>query len=138
MKNILLLSGMIFLLFACRINRQDQHGRRQGKWKVYYDDANKHLFYKGFYKDHHPVKNWKYITPDGRIYMREKYVKDNWVKTVRYHPNGKKHMEGMARYLVSGDTATYRWEGNWNKYDTLGKLVETDYYKLGKFAWKVN
>ena len=102
---------------------------------MYYDKQEKHLLYKGHYRDHRLYGKWKYAYEDGQIYLREKYLKNDWVKVTHYYHNGRKQMEGMARYIVMPDTVFYRWEGNWIKYDSTGNISEVDYYRFGKFAW---
>jgi antitoxin component YwqK of YwqJK toxin-antitoxin module len=123
------------LLSSCSFNKVDKRNFRQGRWKMYYDDEKKQLMWKGRYKDHHQVGHWKYYTSRGTIYLDERYQKDKRIKTRYYDYEGRKHLEGYATYVESLDTAYYRWEGDWLKYDTTGTLVEVSYYKFGKFAW---
>lgn len=128
---------LIICFGSCKLNKKDKLERKQGRWKVYYDDDRKQLLYKGRYKDHQQKGIFKYYLPDGSLYLREKYLKGGWVKTVYYHPNGKKQAEGFAQLTSDKDTTYYRWEGNWKKYDSTGTLKETAFYKCGKFAWYV-
>ena len=123
------------LFSSCYLNRVDKHDLRQGRWKMYYDDEKKQLMWKGRYKNHHQVGHWKYYTSSGIRYLDERYQKDKRIKTLYYDYKGRKHLSGYAQYTETKDTAYYRWEGNWLKYDTTGKLIEVSYYKFGKFAW---
>lgn len=125
------------LALSCKYNRQDAKGLKQGRWRIYYDDNNKCLLYKGRYKDHKQVGKFVYFMPDGRRYLKEDYLPDHWVKTTYYHHTGKIKSTGMAKLITGTDTTFYRWEGNWYKYDSTGKLTEIAFYKFGKFAWFV-
>ena len=127
---------LICMLFSsCSLNKLDEHKFRQGRWKIYYDDSKKNLMWKGRYKNHHQIGHWKYYTTRGTIYLDERYKKDKRIKTTYYDYEGRLHLKGYAFYFESLDTAYYRWEGDWLKYDTTGKLIEVSYYKFGKFAW---
>ncbi len=139
MKNVIIsfCVCLLVLFCSCKLNKKDKHDRKQGRWKVYYDDEKKNLLYKGHYKDHRQVGMFKYYLPDGSIYLKEKYLPGGWVKTVYYHPNGEKQAEGYAQLIFDKDTTFYRWEGNWKKYDSTGTLKETAFYKCGKFAWYI-
>lgn len=126
---------VMFFLGSCSLNKVDKHHFRQGRWKMYYDDKKKQLMWKGRYKNHHQVGHWKYYTARGTLYLEERYLKDKRIQTTYYDYEGRLHLKGYAHYVESLDTAYYRWEGDWLKFDTTGKLVEVSYYKFGKFAW---
>ncbi|MES2558485.1 MAG: hypothetical protein V4590_02005 [Bacteroidota bacterium] len=113
----------------------DKHHYRQGRWKLYYDDQKRQVMWKGRYKDHRQVGHWKYYSSKGTIYLDELYLKDDRIKTTYYDKAGRKELEGYANLVAQKDTVFYRWEGDWLKYDTTGKLIEVSYYKFGKFAW---
>jgi antitoxin component YwqK of YwqJK toxin-antitoxin module len=124
-----------FVFASCSFNRVDKHHFRQGRWKEYYDDEKTQVMWKGRYKNHHQVGHWKYYSTNGVIYLEERYTKQNLIQTVYYDSKGRKHLSGDAVYYETLDTAYYRWEGDWLKYDTTGQVVEVSYYKFGKFAW---
>lgn len=127
---------IVCLLLGCARNRTDEHYRRQGRWKMYYDDERKQLMWKGKYRNHKQVGTWKYYKPDGSIYLKERYQKDlTTIRTTYFYPNGNKHLEGVAFFVETKDTAYYRWEGEWYKYDSAGVLNQISFYKFGKFAW---
>ena len=102
---------------------------------MYYDDSKTHIMNRGHYINNQQIGKWKYYNPDGGIYLKEKYQKNNWVQTVYYFPNGKKNLEGLAFYVSTIDTTYYRWEGYWKQYDSTGVLKNNAFYKFGKFAW---
>jgi len=133
------LRNTLFILlvfsFSCKLNKVDEHFRKQGKWVLYYDNSEKHIMNRGHYINNKQIGKWKYYNPNGGIYLKEKYQKDNWVKTVYYFPNGKKNLEGMAFYVSTTDTTYYRWEGYWKQYDSTGVIKNSAFYKFGKFAW---
>lgn len=127
---------LICMLFmGCYPNKVDKRHCRQGRWKLYYDDEKKHLMSKGRYKNHRQVGHWKYYSSKGTIYLDERYQKNKQIKTTYYDRKGRKELEGYADFVIGKDTVYYRWEGDWLKYDTTGKLIEVSYYKFGKFAW---
>lgn len=128
---------LIFLVIsACYPNKTDEHYRRQGRWKMWYDDAKTQKMWIGRYKNHEQAGTWKYYSSSGHLYLREKYRRGHYIKTTYYYPSGKRQLEGYAMYVETEDTTFYRWEGDWCKYDSIsGKLVEVSYYKFGKFAW---
>jgi hypothetical protein len=123
------------LFLACTINKVDKHYRKQGLWKIYYDDEKEKLLSRGRYKDHKQVGVFKYYRASGAIYLRERYLKNEMIRTVYYYPNGMKQLEGMAQYISSPDTSYYRWEGDWKKYDSTGVLKEIAFYKAGRLSW---
>lgn len=127
--------GILIFTVSCSPNKVDKRNLRQGRWKLYYDDQKTQLMWKGRYKNHHQVGRWKYYRPNGVIYLNEKYLKDNRIATTYYDENGRKHLSGYATYFETLDTAYYRWEGDWLKYDSSGNVIEISYYKFGKFAW---
>ena len=127
-------------LCACRHplfskNYRDKLGRRQGRWKVYYDSGNKHLYYKGRYVNGQPRGNTKYYYQDGRILEIEK-ARGNIIETTFYYPGGATQLHGSAQWILQGDSLTYHWIGPWEKYDSTGKLVEVQTYRNGKMIWR--
>lgn len=126
---------LIVLFSSCALNRLDKQKYRTGRWKMYYDDDKKQLMWKGIYRNHHQAGHWKYYRSNGVIYLEERYKKDNMIHAVYYDEKGRKHLSGYATYYETQDTAYYRWEGDWLKYDSTGNVIEVSYYKFGKFAW---
>lgn len=129
------LSLLILLLSSCTLNRVDKKHLKQGRWKLYYDDAKKHLMLKGRYKNGEQTGHWKYYTRSGRNYLDERYLKTNQIFTTYFDSLSRKQLQGYATYYETEDTAYYRWDGNWLKFDTTGKVIQVSYYKMGKFAW---
>jgi antitoxin component YwqK of YwqJK toxin-antitoxin module len=128
--------AILLLISACYPNKTDKHFRRQGRWKMCYDDTKKQTMWTGRYQNHEQAGTWKYYTSSGKLYLKEKYRKHHSIKTTYYYPNGKRQLQGFAVYFETEDTTFYRWEGDWFKYDSItGKLMEVSYYKFGKFAW---
>ncbi len=57
------------------------------------------------------------------------------IQTTYYHRNGKVDMKGTAQIILNPDTSIYQWLGQWEKFDTTGKLVEVHTYRNGQRIW---
>lgn len=141
LKNIaFILVGIIMLVFSCQykpfaINQRDKIGQKQGKWKVWYDDKETKLYYSGRYKNNAPRGTFKYFYSTGQIQLREKYKANKTIQTTYFHRNGKVDMKGTAQIILNPDTSIYQWIGQWEKFDTTGKLVEVHTYRNGQRIW---
>lgn len=131
---------IILFFVACKIkpftiNQRDKIGQKQGKWKVWFDDKETKLYYSGRYKNNAPRGTFKYYYRNGQIQLREKYKSNKTILTTYYHQNGKLDMKGTAQIILNPDTSIYQWLGQWEKFDTTGKLVEVHTYRNGQRIW---
>jgi antitoxin component YwqK of YwqJK toxin-antitoxin module len=139
MNRTVLLTTCILLLhcYGCGTNRYDASKNRHGRWKMYYDDGKQRLSSNGRYVHGKQVGHWKHYTPSGNLHLEEWYKPNGDILTCYFYPTGTLQLKGIARFISTEDSTFYRWEGNWNSYDTTGRLVHISFYKCGKFAWYV-
>ena len=134
------LSLILCQCFACSHppfskNYIDKKGNKKCRWEVFYDYAQKHLFYKGKFKNNKPRKMLKYYFNDGYLMQTEKYFKNGKIETIYFYKNGKVELKGNAELIVTKDSVYYNWIGQWQKYDSLGKHIEEHTYIRGKRIW---
>ena len=69
---------LILFSLSCKLNQVDSHFRKQGKWVLYYDNSEKHIMNHGHYLNNQQIGKWNYYNPNGGIYLKETYQKNNW------------------------------------------------------------
>ncbi len=131
---------LIFLMTACyhppfSLNYRDKIGRKQGVWKVWFDDNHQRLYYKGKYRNNAPRGTFTYYYQSGKVQLVEKYKRNKSIQTTYYHQNGQVDMKGIAKIIINTDTTIYHWVGQWEKFDTSGKLIEVHTYRNGNRIW---
>lgn len=98
------------------INQTDPQGRKQGQWIKYYPNGN--VFYEGFFKDDHPVGEFK-------RYYKNKVLKSN----LTFSPNGKEAFASIYHpigYISSkGKYVNQLKEGKWQFFS-----ISIDGYKI--------
>jgi len=140
-KKSLFIFSVCFLLIACHKppfskNYVDKKGRRQGRWKVFYDAEKHRPLYKGKYRNGKQVGKFQYFLPDGKLYLQEiTFQKKGFIETKYFHANGKVELSGKSKVFENKDTSYYQWSGDWMKYDTLGNLLEIQTYREGQKIW---
>jgi len=119
--SLLAISPMATCQTETEINKTDQQGRKQGHWIKKY--PNKSVSYNGFFKDNHPVGEFR------------RYSEDNTLKSILiYDDNGTEaeatiyHMNG---YISSkGKYINQMKEGKWQFFSISinGCLICEEYY----------
>lgn len=103
------------------INITDQLGMKQGHWIKKY--PNKNTMYDGYFKDDHPVGEFKRYFEDQSLRSVLIYSDDGRQATATiYHPNGKISSKGTYVDQMK--------EGKWQFYSafTDGYLISEEYY----------
>lgn len=104
-----------------KINITDQHGMKQGHWIKKYPGGN--IMYDGFFKDDHPIGEFKRFYEDQSLKSVLIYSDDGKTATVTiYNTNGKINSKGT--YLDQ------MREGKWQFFSafTPGYLISEEYY----------
>ena len=103
------------------INLTDQQGRKQGHWIKKYPDET--IMYEGFFKNDHPVGEFKRYYEDHTLKSILIYDEDGKkTNATLYHPNG--NISSIGTYIDQ------RKEGKWQFYSvfTKGQKVSEEYY----------
>jgi antitoxin component YwqK of YwqJK toxin-antitoxin module len=104
------------------MNITDQQGRKQGHWIKKY--PNETILYHGFFKDDHPVGEFKRYYEDQSLKSILVYS-DDGIKAIAtiYHPNGNVSSKGTYKNQMK--------EGKWQFFSdiTNGYLVSEEYYE---------
>jgi hypothetical protein len=124
------------LLFSQKINKNNKHGKRVGKWVVYLDSAKKIKSFEGRFRNGRPVGKALYYTIDGVLERRE-ITRFGKLRTTLYYANGIKSMKGEARIDDLPDRIHYYFYGRWKFYDEEGKLIRYSFYEKGRLVWTV-
>ena len=104
-----------------RINTTDQQGRKQGHWIKKY--PNETVMYDGFFKNDHPVGEFKRYYEDKSLKSILVYSDDGRKATATlYHPNGNISSKGIYIDQMK--------EGKWQFYTAFanGHMVSEEYY----------
>jgi antitoxin component YwqK of YwqJK toxin-antitoxin module len=103
------------------INKTDQQGRKQGHWIKKYQDKN--IMYDGFFKDNHPVGEFKRYNEDKSLKSLLIYSDDgNEAVATIYHSNG--FIASKGKYI------NQKKEGKWQFFSaaTEGYLISEENY----------
>jgi len=103
------------------INKNDQMGRKQGHWIKKYPNGS--ILYDGFFKDNHPVGEFKRYYEDQTLKSLLMYTDDGKEAIVSlYHPNG--FISSKGKYV------SQKKEGKWQFYSISvnGYLICEEYY----------
>src|SRR5665811_1832943 len=104
-----------------QINKTDQQGRKQGHWIKRYPNEN--ILYDGFFKDDHPVGEFKRFFENQSLKSILLYSSDGReAKATIYHPNG--NISSKGTYIVQMK------EGKWQFFSEFinGYLICEEYY----------
>lgn len=105
-------------------NKLDQHGRKQGFWKVF--DNSGALRYEGSFINDHPVDTFIYYYPDGRVKAISVMLEQGRrSETQFYHLNGR--LMGEGNFLEQQKDSTWRYYS-----DLDGTLLSVEFYRNGK------
>jgi antitoxin component YwqK of YwqJK toxin-antitoxin module len=119
--SVLIISVNAVCQTETKINTTDQQGRKQGHWIKKYPDET--IIYDGFFKDDHPVGEFKRYYEDKSLKSILIYSDDGRKATASlYHPNGSISSKGTYIDQMK--------EGKWQFYSafTKGHLVSEEYY----------
>jgi antitoxin component YwqK of YwqJK toxin-antitoxin module len=115
----------ILLSFSCMaqndLNKTDQKGLKQGKWVKKY--PNQVVMYEGFFKDDHPVGEFKRYYEDNTLRSLLIYSNDGIeAEATIYHPNG--YISSKGKYI------NQMKEGKWQFFspENNGYLICEEYY----------
>ena len=107
------------------INHTDPQGKKQGHWIKKYRDET--IMYEGFFKDDHPVGEFKRYYEDKTLKSILQYNTDGTeVVAIIYHPNG--NIASKGKYINQGK------EGKWQFFSaiTKGYLISEESYSGNK------
>ncbi len=132
---LLLLFPPIFC-FPQQINRY-KNKERHGKWIIYSDSTQTHIDNMGRYRKGTPKGIWNYYDEKGNLIKKEKF-RFKKIYTTFYYSNGKVWQQGKAKNREEGKLLHFYFYGNWFVYDTLGRLIAKQVYKMGEKISEVN
>lgn len=112
-------------------NRYDQNGLSKGRWRTYYDDANKQPFTTGCYRHGRPVRTFEYFAPTGGLDHTEKYGRDGMCEVTYWYPSGKVARRGTAQWVTGAKGARFYWYGPWMSYNEDGQMTAVQTYTNG-------
>jgi antitoxin component YwqK of YwqJK toxin-antitoxin module len=108
-----------------QLNKTDQQGKKQGHWIKYY--SNESIMYDGYFKDDHPIGEFKRYFEDKSLKSLLIYSPDgkSAIATI-YHPNGFISSKGFYVDQMK--------EGKWQFYSSEinGYLISEEYYSKNK------
>jgi antitoxin component YwqK of YwqJK toxin-antitoxin module len=119
--SLLAISAMATCQTETEINKTDKHGRKQGHWIKKY--LNESIMYDGFFKDDHPVGEFRRYYEDKTLKSLLIYNDDGKeaVATI-HHPNGNISSKGTYINQMK--------EGKWQFFSAINKgyLIGEEYY----------
>lgn len=104
-----------------KINQTDAQGRKQGRWIKKYPDET--IMYEGFFKDDHPVGEFKRYYEDKTLKSLLQYdLNGKEAVATLYHPNGN--------LATKGTYVNQKKEGKWQFFSaiTKGYLISEETY----------
>src|ERR1700752_627998 len=123
-KQILLISGILFSSFAFAQTQTDANGKKQGYWKKIDPKTNK-LIYEGMFKDDKPQGIFKYYYPHDTLKAIINFKQDGKIAySTMFHPNGKK--------MAYGKFINENKDSVWTYYDEKAVLISRETYVDGK------
>ena len=136
MRSLLLFTLLSVLTTACTNfraapERLDRHGQRQGRTRIYYDEAHTQIFTKGRYRHGQAVGRWRYFNQASALQHQERYRRHGISEVAYYYPTGRVARRGRARTVDEPDGAHFYWFGDWQFYSPAGALDSIRVYELG-------
>ena len=129
-------AGTLPLGFSPR-NRYDRHDRPKGRWRTYYDAANKQPYTVGRYRHGNPVRTFNYYSPTGALEKSERYGKEGFCDVTDWYPSGKVARRGKAQWITNGKEARFYWFGPWASFTEQGDTTALETYVDGKPATRL-
>ena len=122
MKFILLLLSLHAVVVFAQ-NYTDASGKKQGKWVKYY--PNGHIsIYEGVFKDDHPVGEFRYYYPSGKV----KTIVQHETKTRSY---AWFYFEN-EQIMSEGQYVNMQKDSVWKTYNVQGFLISSESYAKNK------
>jgi antitoxin component YwqK of YwqJK toxin-antitoxin module len=118
---LLTISLLVFSQTEAPVNQTDARGRKQGHWIMRYPDHT--VLYDGFFKDDHPVGEFRRFYEDGSIKSMLKFSNDGHEAfATLYYSNG--NVASRGKYV------NQKKEGKWQFYSESFKdyLISDDTY----------
>lgn len=112
-------------------NRTDRKGLAKGRWRTYYDDAQKQPFTRGQYRHGRPVRTFQYFSPTGAVDHSEVYGQDGYCEVTYWYPSGKVARQGKAQWVTGAKGARFYWFGPWTSYAEDGQKTSVQTYTDG-------
>jgi antitoxin component YwqK of YwqJK toxin-antitoxin module len=131
-----LAAGSLPLGFSAR-NRYDRHDQPKGRWRTFYDAANKQPYTVGRYRHGRPVHTFNYYDPTGTLAKSERYGRDGYCDVTDWYPSGKAARRGKAQWVTSGKQARFYWFGPWVSFTEQGDTTALETYLDGKPATRI-
>ena len=119
--SLLAISGVSISQVDTEINKTDQQGRKQGHWIKKYPNEN--VMYDGFFKDDHPVGEFRRYYDNTTIKSVLIYnAAGTEAEATIYHPNG--NISSKGKYV------NQKKEGKWQFFSAITKdyLISEDQY----------
>jgi antitoxin component YwqK of YwqJK toxin-antitoxin module len=119
--SLLAISAMAASQTETELNRTDLQGRKQGHWIKKYPDQT--VMYEGFFKDNHPVGEFRRYSEDKTLKSLLIYSDDGTrAEATIYHPNG--NISSNGTYI------NQKKEGNWKFFSAFvkGYLISEEQY----------
>ena len=115
-----------------RPNRSDRHGLETGRWRTYYDEANRQPCTAGRYKHGRPVRTFRYYAPTGQLDRSEAYGRDGLCEVTYWHSGGQVARRGHAQWVTGkGRAPRFYWYGTWTSYSPEGQTTAVQTYTDG-------
>ncbi|QNE41198.1 hypothetical protein F1C16_17360 [Hymenobacter sp. NBH84] len=114
-------------------NRYNAKLERQGPWRIYYDETERHLAAKGRFRRNYERGRWRYYSFNGQREKWELYHRQpgGLISIRHYDLTGKIQRQGQARYVNEPDGPHFYWFGPWCYFDAQGKMVKIETYEGG-------
>lgn len=115
-------------------NRFDRHGKAQGRWRTYYDQADKQPFTAGRYHHGRPIRTFYYYTPTGQLDHSERYGREGFCEVTYWYPDGQVARRGHAQWVTGAKGARFYWFGPWTSYAKDGQSTAIETYTDGSLT----
>jgi antitoxin component YwqK of YwqJK toxin-antitoxin module len=123
--SLLVISSQGVCQIETKINQTDPQGKKQGHWIKKYSDET--IMYEGFFKDDHPVGEFKRYYEDKTLKSLLQYnINGTEVVAIIYHQNG--NIASKGKYI------NQKKEGKWQFFSaiTKGYLISEESYSGNK------
>lgn len=119
--------------FKRKVNRIDENKKRTGLWITYWDEGEKILMTKYYYKDGFETRVCKDYYNNGKIRLKFRYYK-NRIRVKYFDENRQLTQKGWSKWDITEEDLHYYWDGKWKFYDENGKLMNVEIWAKGEKA----